>query len=82
MPTTAQPTAILIKPVSKEFDLLKKNPLIAPVRGQRVKIDHGINFIDVQYWLLIEDTYLKWLEEKTSIFTNSHPDYAPDEDLR
>ncbi|RKP32841.1 hypothetical protein METBISCDRAFT_21104 [Metschnikowia bicuspidata] len=73
---------ILIKPVSKEFYLLKENPLIAPVKGQRVQIDYGIKFIDVQDWLLIEDTYLKRIEEKTRIVTNSHPDYAPDKDLR
>lgn len=84
LPSKQSPTAeFSIKPVSDDFDWETEKPLKSyPFKDSEYKLTMGIKRIDAQDWLLIENTYLDRINEKTKIVTNSHPDYPADKDLR
>lgn len=69
--------------VPETFEWAQEKPLRSyPFKDSEYKLTMGIKFISAQDWLLIEDTYLDRIEEKTKIITNNHPSYSPDKDLR
>lgn len=72
-----------VKPVGADFDWLKVKPLKSyPFKDSEYKLTMDIRRLDPQDWLLIKDTYLERIEEKTRIITNSHPDYPGEKNLR
>lgn len=72
-----------VESVLDEFDWETEKPLKSyPFKDSEYKLTMGIRRIPPQDWLLIEDTYLDRIHEKTKIVTNSHPDYPKDKDLR
>lgn len=81
--TKGKSDKINVEAVREDFDWLTEKPLKSyPFKDSEYKLTMGIKFLEAKDWLLIEDTYLDRINEKTRIVTNSHPDYAPDKDLR
>lgn len=77
------PKSYLVKPVSPDFDWQKEEPLKSyPYKDKEYRLTMGISKLDVQEWLLIEDSYIEELEEKRKIITNSNPKYPEGKDLR
>lgn len=76
-------TKTSVKPVSDDFNWETEKPLKSyPFKDSEYKLTMGIKRIEAQDWLLIENTYLERIEEKTKIVNNSHPDYPPEKNLR
>lgn len=77
-----QSNAIKVSPVSPNFNWEKDEPLRSyPFKDKEYKLTMGIRYIDPQEWLLVENTYLRWIEEKTKIVTNNNPKYPKGKDL-
>lgn len=77
-----QKTLFSVNPVSPDFKWDQEQPLKSyPFKDKEYKLNMGIRNIDVSEWLLLENTYLKRLEEKTKIITNNHPAYDAHKDL-
>lgn len=83
-PSTETPTpGFVVNPVSDDFNWETEKPLKSyPFKDSEYKLTMGIKRMEAQDWLLIEDTYLDRIQEKTRIVTNSHPDYPAEKDLR
>ncbi|GEQ67020.1 hypothetical protein JCM33374_g683 [Metschnikowia sp. JCM 33374] len=72
-----------VNPVSQDFQWDQQKPLKSyPFKDKEYKLNMGIRNIDSSEWLLIENSYLKRIEEKTKITTNNHPAYVGDKDLK
>lgn len=73
---------IRANPVSPDFKWDMEQPAKSyPFKDKEYKLTMGIRTFTADDWLLIEDTYLDRIEEKTKIITNSHPKYPKDVDL-
>lgn len=79
---TEQLSEIRANPVSPDFKWDEEQPAKSyPFKDKEYKLTMGIRNFDADDWLLIEDTYLDRIEEKTKIITNSHPKYPAYRDL-
>lgn len=77
------PNSYLVAPVAADFDWRKEEPLKSyPYKDKPYRLTMGITKLDAQDWLLLEDSYLTELEEKTKILTNTNTKYPADKDLR
>lgn len=80
--TSSAPVEIRANPVAPDFRWDAKQPAKSyPFRDKEYKLTMGISTFKADDWLLIEDTYLDKIEEKTRLVTNSHPAYSPEKDL-
>lgn len=76
------PVEIKATPVSPDFVWNAVQPAKSyPFKDKEYKLTMGIRNFTANDWLLIEDTYLDRIEEKTKLITNSHPKYPADKDL-
>ncbi len=68
--------------VSADFDWQREPPRkLYPFKDAPYKLTMGIQRLEAQDWLLIENTYAGRIAEKTRIVTNRHDGYPPDKDL-
>ncbi|ODV78143.1 uncharacterized protein CANTADRAFT_55368 [Suhomyces tanzawaensis NRRL Y-17324] len=72
-----------IQAVSSDFDWQSQEPLKSyPFKNAAYKLTMGIKSLDVQDWLLVENSYKKVTAVKSKIINNSHPAYPAEKDLR
>lgn len=77
------PNSYVVAPVAADFDWRKEEPLKSyPYKDKPYRLTMGITKLDAQDWLLLEDSYLTELEEKSKILTNTNTKYPADKDLR
>lgn len=71
-----------IKPVAQDFKWETEDPFnIYPFKDKAYKLTMAVRNMVAQDWLLIENTYLDRIEEKTKILTNTHLGYPKDKDM-
>lgn len=71
-----------IKPVAADFNWETEDPFnIYPFKDKAYKLTMSVRNMVAQDWLLIENTYLDRIEEKTKLLTNNHPGYPEDKDM-
>lgn len=78
----SKPEQIRATPVSPDFKWDEEQPAKSyPFKDREYKLTMGIRTFEADDWLLIEDTYLDRIEEKTKITTNTHEKYEEGKDL-
>lgn len=70
-----------IKPVTEDFNWATEDPFnVYPFKDKAYKLTMSVRNMVAQDWLLIENTYLKRIEEKTKLVTNTHLEYPEGKD--
>lgn len=71
-----------VKPVRSDFSWDKESPLKSfPFRKGIYKLTMGIRSLNFQDWLLMELNYLKNINIKSSIVSNTNPNYPSEKNL-
>lgn len=76
-----QDNGLKIMPVASDFDWKTEDPCnMYPFKDKAYKLTMSVRNMVAQDWLLIENTYLRRIEEKTKLVTNTHPLYSKEKD--